>query len=72
MAALSRIDIDVIMPVAAAINAYVIGAARREIATRNLPALETVVRDAAHLDADQNFQIGLDCLLDGIEARISR
>jgi hypothetical protein len=31
-----------------------------------------VVRDAAHLDADHTFRIGLDFLLDGIEARISR
>jgi hypothetical protein len=31
----------------------------------------TVVRDGAHLDADQTFHTGLDFLLDGIEARIS-
>jgi hypothetical protein len=30
-----------------------------------------VVRDGAHLDADQTFRIGLEFLLDGIEARIS-
>jgi hypothetical protein len=31
----------------------------------------SVVRDGAHLDADQTFRTGLDFLLDGIEARIS-
>ena len=94
------VDVDAIMPVVAAVNAYVIGAVRREIAERRaeratgmdekrwqaslgpylertfatgrFPALATVVRDAAHLDADHTFRIGLDFLLDGIEARISR
>lgn len=28
------------------------------------------VRDAAHLDADRTFRMGLDFLLDGIEARM--
>ncbi len=88
------------MPVVAAVNAYVIGAVRREIAearveratgmdkqqwqaahgpylertlaTGRFPALATVVRDGAHLDADETFRTGLDFLLDGIEARISR
>ncbi|MEU5631576.1 TetR/AcrR family transcriptional regulator [Streptomyces rishiriensis] len=100
MAALGDIDLDAVMPVVAAVNAYVIGAVRREIAERRaeratgmdekrwqaalgpylertlatgrFPALSTVVRDAAHLDADHTFRIGLDFLLDGIEARISR
>ncbi len=100
MAALGDVDLDAVMPVVAAVNAYVIGAVRREIAERRaeratgmdekrwqaalgpylertlatgrFPALSTVVRDAAHLDADHTFRIGLDFLLDGIEARISR
>lgn len=100
VAALGDVDVDAIMPVVAAVNAYVIGAVRREIAERRAergagmdekrwqdslgpylertfatgrsPALATVVRDAAHLDADHTFRIGLDLLLDGIEARISR
>lgn len=45
---------------------------RRTFATGRFPALATVVHDAAHLDADQTFRIGLDFVLDGIEARISR
>ncbi|MGH3797494.1 MAG: TetR/AcrR family transcriptional regulator [Pseudonocardiaceae bacterium] len=99
VAALGGVDVDAIMPVVAAVDAYVIGAVRREIAERRaeratgmdkqqwqaafwpylerafatsqFPALATVVRDAAHLDADQTFRTGLDFLLDGIEARIS-
>lgn len=100
VAALGDVDVDAIMPMVAAVNAYVIGAVRREIAERRaerttgmdekrwqaslgpylertfatgrFPALATVVRDAAHLDADHTFRTGLDFLLDGIEARISR
>ena len=100
MAALGGVDVDAVMPMVAAVNSYVIGAIRREIAERRaeratgmdqkrwqaalgpyldrafatgqLPALATVVRDAVHLDADQTFRIGLDYLLDGIEASISR
>ncbi|MFD4829737.1 TetR/AcrR family transcriptional regulator [Streptomyces uncialis] len=100
VAALGDVDVDVVMPLVAAVNAYAIGAVRREIAERRaeratgmdekrwqaalgpylertfatgrFPALATVVRDAAHLDADQTFRTGLDFLLDGIEARISR
>ncbi|MCX4664985.1 TetR/AcrR family transcriptional regulator [Streptomyces uncialis] len=100
VAALGDVDVDVVMPVVAAVNAYAIGAVRREIAERRaeratgmdekrwqaalgpylertfatgrFPALAAVVRDAAHLDADQTFRTGLDFLLDGIEARISR
>jgi tetracycline repressor-like protein len=45
---------------------------QRTFATGRFPALATVVRDAAHLDADQTFRIGLDFLLDGIEAHLSR
>jgi hypothetical protein len=44
----------------------------RTFAAGRFPALATVVRDGAHLDADQTFRIGLGFLLDGIEARISR
>ncbi|GGV13047.1 TetR family transcriptional regulator [Streptomyces filipinensis] len=100
VAALDGVDLDDVMPVVSAVNSYVIGAVRREIAERRaerasgmderrwqaalgpylertfatgrFPALATVVRDAAHLDADQTFRIGLDFLLDGIAARISR
>lgn len=94
------VDVDAIMPMVAAVNAYAIGAVRREIAERRaeratgmdekrwqaslgpylertfatgrFPALATVVRDAAHHDADDTFRTGLDFLLDGIEARVSR
>ncbi|MFJ7900345.1 TetR/AcrR family transcriptional regulator C-terminal domain-containing protein [Streptomyces sp. NPDC096198] len=93
-------EVDAIMPVVTAVDAYVIGAVRREIAERRadratgmderhwqaslgpylerafatgrFPALATVVHDAAHLDADRTFRMGLDFLLDGIEARISK
>ncbi|ADJ44174.1 TetR family transcriptional regulator [Amycolatopsis mediterranei S699] len=99
LAALDGVDVDVVMPVAAAVDAYVIGAVRREIAERRaerasgqdqrqwqrthgpylermfatgrFPALETVVRDATHLDADETFRLGLGFLLDGIGAGIS-
>ncbi|GAB3429123.1 TetR/AcrR family transcriptional regulator [Actinophytocola sediminis] len=97
MAALDGVHVDLVMPVVAAVNAYAIGAVRREIAERRaeratgmdeqrwqrtlgpylqrtfatgrFPAVATVVRDAAHLDADQTFHTGLDFLLDGIAAR---
>ncbi len=100
VAALGDIGLDATMPVVAAVNAYVIGAVRREnaerraeratgmdekrwqaalgpylertFATGRFPALATVVRDAAHLDADQTFRLGLDFLLDGIGARLSK
>ncbi|MFB7718742.1 MULTISPECIES: TetR/AcrR family transcriptional regulator [unclassified Nocardia] len=100
VAAMSGVDLDIVMPIVDAVNAYVIGAVRREIterrserasgmdkqqwqatygpylertfATGRFPALSTVIRDAAHLDADETFGIGLECLLDGIQARISR
>jgi len=99
VAAMGGIDVDNIMPVVAAVNAYVIGAVRREIterraeratgmdkeqwqaafgpylmrtfATGRFPALAAVVHDGAHLDADETFRIGLNFLLDGIEASIS-
>ncbi|MEO3751728.1 TetR/AcrR family transcriptional regulator [Streptomyces sp. B6B3] len=100
VAALDGVDVDDVMPMVTAVDAYVIGAVRREIAERRaeratgmderrwqvslgpylertfatgrFPALARVVRDAAHLDADRTFRIGLDFLLDGIEARIAR
>ncbi|MFJ8943892.1 TetR/AcrR family transcriptional regulator [Streptomyces sp. NPDC102395] len=100
MAALGDVDVDAVMPVVAAVNAYVIGAVRREIAERRaeratgmdekrwqaslgpylertfatgrFPALATVVRDATHHDADHTFRMGLDFLLDGIEAGMAR
>ncbi|MFK0243204.1 TetR/AcrR family transcriptional regulator [Amycolatopsis azurea] len=100
MSALDDLGVDAVMPVVSAVNAYTIGAVRREIAERRaeratgmdqerwqaelgpylmrsfatgkLPALAKVVHDAVHLDADETFRIGLDCLLDGIEARFSR
>jgi AcrR family transcriptional regulator len=100
LAAMNGIDLDIVVPATAAVNAYVIGAVRREIterraerasgmdhrqwqaafgpyllrvfATGRFPALATVVHDGPHLDADHTFRTGLDFLLDGIEARISR
>ncbi|HVW40469.1 MAG TPA: TetR/AcrR family transcriptional regulator [Amycolatopsis sp.] len=100
VAALHGVEVDVVMPLVSAIDAYVIGAVRREIAERRaeratgmdqrqwqaafgpylertfatgrFPALSTVVRDAAHLDADQTFRAGLGYLLDGIEVHIAR
>ncbi|MEV6911258.1 TetR/AcrR family transcriptional regulator [Amycolatopsis sp. NPDC051071] len=100
MAALDGIGVDDVMPVTTAVNAYVIGAVRGEIAKRRAeratglderrwqvslgpylerlfatgkyPALATVVRDAVHLDADETFRLGLECLLDGIEARLAK
>jgi len=99
LAAMAGMDLDVVVPAVAAVNAYVIGAVRREIterraerasgmdieqwqatygpyltrtlATGRFPALATVIHDGPHLDADQNFQAGLDFVLDGIEARLS-
>ena len=99
VAAMDGVDVDSVMPVVDAVNAYVIGAVRREVterraeratgmderqwqasygpylervfATGRYPALERVIRDAAHIDADQTFWTGLDFLLDGIEARIA-
>jgi len=44
----------------------------RMIATGRFPNLARVVRDATHLSADIVFDQGLDCVLDGIAARLSR
>jgi len=100
VSAMDGVDIDLVMPVVGAVDAYVIGVVRREIAERRaeratgmderqwqatfgpylqrtfatgrFPALATVIRDAAHLDADETFRTGLDFVLDGIAARLSR
>ncbi|WP_034261515.1 TetR/AcrR family transcriptional regulator [Actinospica robiniae] len=100
LGAMSDVDLDVVVPAVAAVNAYVVGAVRREISERRaerasgmdlrqyqaatgpylqrtfaagqFPALATVVRDGPHLSADETFRVGLEFLLDGIEARISR
>ncbi|WP_433492350.1 TetR/AcrR family transcriptional regulator [Nocardia grenadensis] len=99
VAGMGDVEVDAVMPVVDAVNAYVIGAVRREVAERRaervtgmderqwqaafgpylertfatgrFPALATVIRDAAHLDADEIFYTGLDFLLDGIGARLS-
>ncbi|MFI9634171.1 TetR/AcrR family transcriptional regulator [Nocardia sp. NPDC051929] len=99
VAAMSGVNVDIVMPVVAAVNAYAVGAVRREIAERRaeratgmnekqwqaisgpylertfatgrFPALATVIRDAAHLDADQTFRTGLEFLLDGIQGHIA-
>ncbi|AUX39906.1 TetR family transcriptional regulator [Sorangium cellulosum] len=44
----------------------------RMIATGRFPTLARVVQDATHPPADVLFDRGLDCVLDGIEARLSR
>lgn len=100
LAGLTGIDVDAVMPVVKAVNAYVVGAVRREIterraerstglneaewqrtygpylertfATGRYPALEKVIREAVHWDVDETFRIGLDYLLDGIEASLSK
>ncbi|GAB2781500.1 TetR/AcrR family transcriptional regulator [Amycolatopsis magusensis] len=100
LSALDGVDVDLAMPLVTAVDSYVIGAVRREIAERRaeratgmdekrwqaalgpylqrqldtgeLPALATVVRDAVHLTADETFRLGLDLLLDGIEARLRK
>ena len=42
----------------------------RMLATGRYPALDEVVREATHHDAAAVFELGLDYLLDGIEARL--
>ncbi|MCE6997279.1 TetR/AcrR family transcriptional regulator [Saccharothrix sp. S26] len=44
----------------------------RTFATGRFPALARMVHDGPHLDADETFRTGLDFVLDGIEARLSR
>jgi len=43
----------------------------RMLATGNYPALAGTIREAGHLDAAAAFDLGLDYLLDGIEANLS-
>ncbi|WP_033337585.1 TetR/AcrR family transcriptional regulator [Catenuloplanes japonicus] len=45
---------------------------QRLFASGRFPAMSAVVHDAAHLDADRSFRLGLDLLLDGIAARLAR
>jgi len=51
----------------AAVAPYV----RRVIAGGRYPRFARVIEDAADLDADASFAFGLDCLLDGIAARVA-
>jgi AcrR family transcriptional regulator len=44
----------------------------RMLATGRYPTLAKVVRDAKHPSVDVVFEMGLDCVLDGIATRISR
>jgi AcrR family transcriptional regulator len=44
----------------------------RMIATGRFPTIAKVVRDATHPSPDVVFDQGLDCVLDGIAARLSR
>ncbi|MEU5261410.1 TetR/AcrR family transcriptional regulator C-terminal domain-containing protein [Amycolatopsis sp. NPDC021455] len=44
----------------------------RTFATGRFPAVATMVRDGPHLDAGETFRIGLDFVLDGIAARVSK
>ncbi|MCP3102497.1 TetR/AcrR family transcriptional regulator C-terminal domain-containing protein [Myxococcus sp. K15C18031901] len=45
---------------------------QRMISTGRFPMLAQVVRDATHPSADVVFERGLDCVLDGIAARLGR
>lgn len=45
---------------------------QRVIATGRFPMLARVIRDATHPAFDVTFDRGLDCVLDGIAARLSR
>ncbi|MCE9668546.1 TetR/AcrR family transcriptional regulator C-terminal domain-containing protein [Myxococcus stipitatus] len=45
---------------------------QRMIATGRFPMLGRVVRDATHPSPDAVFEQGLDCVLDGIAARLGR
>jgi len=56
---------------AAAVTAYL----RQVVASERYPAfgrLAQVMLDGREFDPDQNFDIGLRCLLDGVEAQLSR
>ena len=41
------------------------------LATGRYPTLARAVQDATHLDADTTFDTGLECVLDGIAARLA-
>lgn len=43
---------------------------QRQLATGRFPTLEKVVSDADHPDPDDQFERGLACVLDGLEARL--
>ncbi|QRN98682.1 TetR/AcrR family transcriptional regulator C-terminal domain-containing protein [Archangium violaceum] len=45
---------------------------QRMIATGRFPTLARVVREATHPSSDVRFDTGLECVLDGIAARLSR
>jgi AcrR family transcriptional regulator len=45
---------------------------QRLIATGRFPMLANIIRDATHPPADLVFEQGMDCVLDGIEGRLSR
>jgi AcrR family transcriptional regulator len=45
---------------------------QRMIATGRFPTLARVVREARHPSSDVRFDTGLECVLDGIAARLSR
>ncbi|WP_104479311.1 TetR/AcrR family transcriptional regulator [Actinokineospora auranticolor] len=100
LAGVGDADLETVVPAISAVNAYVTGAVRREIAERRaerasgldkaqwqaafgpyllrtfatgrFPALAAMVHDGPHLDADRSFDAGLDFLLDGIEACLTR
>jgi AcrR family transcriptional regulator len=44
----------------------------RMLATGRYPTFARVIHDAAHPDSDTTFDTGLDCVLDGIAARLER
>ena len=45
---------------------------QRMLATGRFPTIAKVVRDALHPPADEAFAQGLECVLDGIAARVAR
>ena len=45
---------------------------QRMIATGRFPMLTKIVRDATHPSADDQFDRGINCVLDGIEALLAR
>ena len=93
-------DIDSVLLAVGTVNAYVVGAARREaselsaeietgmneqqwqdatwpylermIETGRFPTIARVVHDAKHPSSDVAFERGLDCVIEGIGARVLR